>query len=73
VKKTFKTKVFLNNSGKGKVKFFEEELLSLSKREMFKVFPGDEVICKKIPGGRAKIIEILKRNTKELTGVIKKK
>ena len=72
MKKTFKTKVLLNNSGKGKVKFFEEELLSLSKREMFKVFPGDEVICKKIPGGRAKIIEILKRNTKELTGVIKK-
>jgi ribonuclease R len=72
MKKTFKTKVFLNNSGKGKVKFFEEEILSLSKREMFKVFPGDDVICQKMPGSKAKIKEVLKRNTNELTGIIKK-
>ena len=27
---------------------------------MFKVFPGDEVVCQKIPGSKAKIKEVLK-------------
>ena len=39
---------------------------------MFKVFPGDEVVCQKMPGSKAKIKEVLKRNTSELTGIIKK-
>lgn len=72
MRENFKAKVFLNKSGKGRVKYSEEESLSLSNREMFKVFPGDEVVCQKIPGGKAKIKEVLKRNTSELTGIIKK-
>ena len=72
MKENFKAKVFLNKSGKGRVKYSDEELLSLSNREMFKVFPGDEVVCQKMPGSKAKIKEVLKRNTSELTGIIKK-
>ena len=72
MKENFKAKVFLNKSGRGKVKYSDEEILSLSNREMFNVFPGDEVICQKMPGSKAKIKEVLKRNTKELTGIIKK-
>ena len=72
MKENFKAKVFLNKSGRGRVKYSDEEILSLSNREMFKVFPGDEVICQKMPGSKAKIKEVLKRNTKELTGIIKK-
>ncbi len=72
MKENFKAKVFLNKSGKGRVKYSEDEILSLSNREMFKVFPGDEVVCQKMPGSKAKIKEVLKRNTSELTGIIKK-
>ena len=72
MKENFKAKVFLNKSGRGRVKYSDEETLALSNREMFKVFPGDEVICQKISGSKAKIKEVLKRNTKELTGIIKK-
>ena len=72
MKENFEAKVFLNKSGRGRVKYSEEEFLSLSNREMFKVFPGDEVICQKMPGSKAKIKEVLKRNTSELTGIIKK-
>ena len=72
MKENFKAKVFLNKSGKGRVKYSEDEFLTLSNREMFKVFPGDEVVCQKMPGSKAKIKEVLKRNTSELTGVIKK-
>ena len=72
MKENFKAKVFLNKSGKGRVKYSDEEFLSLSNREMFKVFPGDEVVCQKMPGSKAKIKEVLKRNTRELTGIIKK-
>ncbi len=72
MKEHFKAKVFLNKSGKGRVKYSEDEFLSLSNREMFKVFPGDEVVCQKMPGSKAKIKEVLKRNTSELTGIIKK-
>ncbi len=68
----FKAKVFLNKSGRGRVKYSDEEFLSLSSREMFKVFPGDEVVCQKMHGRKAKIKEVLKRNTTELTGIIKK-
>lgn len=72
MKENFKAKVFLNKSGRGRVKYSEDEFLSLSNREMFKVFPGDEVVCQKMPGSKAKIKEVLKRNTSELTGIIKK-
>ena len=72
MKENFKAKVFLNKSGRGRVKYSEDEFLSLSNREMFKVFPGDEVVCQKMPGSNAKIKEVLKRNTSELTGIIKK-
>tara|TARA_B100001248_G_scaffold30529_1_gene19807 strand:- start:3444 stop:5324 length:1881 start_codon:yes stop_codon:yes gene_type:complete len=72
MKENFKARVYLSKSGKGRVKYSEDEFLSLSNREMFKVFPGDEVVCQKIPGSKAKIKEVLKRNTKELTGLIKK-
>ena len=72
MKENFKAKVFLNKSGRGRVKYSEDEFLSLSNREMFKVFPGDEVVCQKMPGSKAKIKEVLKRNTSVLTGIIKK-
>ena len=72
MKENFKAKVFLNKSGRGRVKYSEDEFLSLSNREMFKVFPGDEVVCQKMPGSKAKIKEVLKRNTSKLTGIIKK-
>ena len=72
MKENFKAKVFLNKSGRGRVKYSDEEFLSLSSREMFKVFPGDEVVCQKMHGRKAKIKEVLKRNTSELTGIIKK-
>ena len=72
MKENFKAKVFLNKSGKGRVRYSEDEFLTLSSREMFKVFPGDEVVCQKMPGSKAKIKEVLKRNTSELTGIIKK-
>lgn len=72
MKENFKAKVFLNKSGRGRVKYSEDEFLSLSNREMFKVFPGDEVVCQKMPGSKAKIKEVLKRNTSELKGIIKK-
>ena len=72
MKENFKAKVFLNKLGKGRVKYSEDEFLTLSNREMFKVFPGDEVVCQKMPGSKAKIKEVLKRNTSELTGIIKK-
>ena len=72
MKESFKARIFLNKSGRGRVKYSDEEYLSLSKREMFKVFPGDDVVCQKMPGSKAKIKEVIKRNTRELTGVIKK-
>ena len=41
------------------------EWKDVSSREMFKVFPGDEVVCKKIPGSKAKIKEVLKRYARD--------
>ena len=72
MKDIFSAKIIINKSGRGKVRFSEEETLSLSKREMFKVFPGDEVMCVRLSGGKAKISKILKRNTTHLTGIIRK-
>ena len=60
MKDIFSAKIIINKSGRGKVRFSEEETLSLSKPEMFKVFPGDEVMCVRLSGGKAKISKILK-------------
>ena len=72
MKENFKARVYLSKSGKGRVKYSEDEFLSLSNREMFKVFPGDEVVCQKIPGSKAKIKEVIKKKYKRAYWLNKK-
>ena len=62
--------VYLNNSGKGFLKASGDKSYSLPKREMFKVFPGDKVKCTIKASDRAKIIEVIERNTKEVKGIL---
>ena len=62
--------VYLNNSGKGFLKASGDKSYSLPKREMFKVFPGDKVKCIIKASDRAKIIEVIERNTKEVKGIL---
>ena len=62
--------VYLNNSGKGFLKASDDKSYSLPKREMFKVFPGDKVKCTIKASDRAKIIEVIERNTKEVKGIL---
>ena len=62
--------VYLNNFGKGFLKASGDKSYGLPKREMFKVFPGDKVKCIIKASDRAKIIEVIERNTKEVKGIL---
>lgn len=62
--------VQLNNSGKGFLRVSEDVSFGLPKREMFKVFPGDKVQCLIKASDRAKIIEVIERNTQEVKGIL---
>ncbi len=63
--------VKLNKSGKGIFEVSQEENYFLPKREMFKVFPNDIVKCSITFKDRAKIVEVVKRNTKNVKGILK--
>ncbi len=63
-------RVKLNKSGKGILVVSEDEKYFLPKREMFKVFPNDKVKCSITLKDRAKIVEVLERNTKTIKGVL---
>ena len=63
-------RVKLNKSGKGILVVSEDEKYFLPKREMFKVFPNDKVKCFKTLKDRAKIVEVLERNTKTIKGIL---
>lgn len=63
--------VKLSKSGKGIFEVSQDEKYFLPKREMFKVFPNDIVKCSITPRDRAKIVEVVKRNTKNIKGILK--
>ena len=63
-------RVKLNKSGKGILVVSEDEKYFLPKREMFKVFPNDKVKCSVTQKDRAKIVEVLERNTKTIKGIL---
>ena len=63
-------RVKLNKSGKGILVVSDDEKYFLPKREMFKVFPNDKVKCSITLKDRAKIVEVLERNTKTIKGVL---
>ena len=63
--------VKLNKSGKGIFEVSENEKYFLPKREMFKVFPNDKVKCSITLKDRAKIVEVIERNTKTVKGILK--
>ena len=63
--------VKLNKSGKGIFEVSENEKYFLPKREMFKVFPNDKVKCSITFKDRAKIVEVIERNTKTVKGILK--
>ena len=63
--------VKLSKSGKGIFEVSQDEKYFLPKREMFKVFPNDIVKCSITLKDRAKIIEVVKRNTKNVKGILK--
>ena len=63
--------VKLSKSGKGIFEVSQDEKYFLPKREMFKVFPDDIVKCSITLKDRAKIVEVVKRNTKNVKGILK--
>jgi exoribonuclease R len=63
--------VKLNKSGKGIFEVSENKKYFLPKREMFKVFPNDKVKCSITLKDRAKIVEVIERNTKTVKGILK--
>ena len=63
-------RVKLNKSGKGILVVSDAEKYFLPKREMFKVFPNDKVKCSITLKDRAKIVEVLERNTKTIKGIL---
>ena len=63
--------VKLSKSGRGIFEVSQDEKYFLPKREMFKVFPNDIVKCSITLKDRAKIVEIVKRNTKNVKGILK--
>ena len=63
--------VKLSKSGKGIFEVSQDEKYFLPKREMFKVFPNDIVKCSITLKDRAKIVEVVKRNTKNVKGILK--
>lgn len=62
--------VQLNNSGKGFLRVSGDVSFGLPKKEMFKVFPGDKVQCLIKENDRAKIVEVIERNTDEVKGIL---
>ena len=61
----FKGIVKLSKNGKGSLLVSEDLSFKLSKKELFKVFPGDKVECSN-QQGKATIQKIIERNTKTL-------
>ena len=63
--------VKLSKSGKGIFEVSQDEKYFLPRREMLKVFPNDIVKCSITLKDRAKIVEVVKRNTKNVKGILK--
>ena len=67
----FKGIVKLSKNGKGSLIVSEDLSFKLSKKELFKVFPGDKVECS-VQQEKATIQRIIERNTNEVIGKLKK-
>ena len=67
----FKGIVKLSKNGKGSLIVSEDLSFKLSKKELFKVFPGDKVECS-VQQDKATIQRIIERNTNEVIGKLKK-
>jgi len=67
----FKGIVKLSKNGKGSLLVSEDLSFKLSKKELFKVFPGDKVECS-VQQDKATIQKVIERNTNEVVGKLKK-
>ena len=67
----FKGIVKLSKNGKGSLLVSEDLSFKLSRKELFKVFPGDKVECS-VQQDKATIQKIIERNTTEVIGKLKK-
>ena len=67
----FKGIVKLSKNGKGFLIVSEDLSFKLSRKELFKVFPGDKVECS-VQQDKATIQRIIERNTNEVIGKLKK-
>ena len=67
----FKGIVKLSKNGKGSLIVSEDLSFKLSRKELFKVFPGDKVECS-VQQDKATIQKIIERNTTEVIGKLKK-
>ena len=67
----FKGIVKLSKNGKGSLLVSEDLSFKLSRKELFKVFPGDKVECS-LQQDKATIQKIIARNTTEVIGKLKK-
>jgi exoribonuclease II len=67
----FKGIVKLSKNGKGSLLVSEDLSFKLSRKELFKVFPGDKVECS-VQQDKATIQKIIERNTNEVIGKLKK-
>ncbi len=67
----FKGIVKLSKNGRGSLFVSEDLSFNLSRKELFKVFPGDKVECS-VQQDKATIQRIIERNTNEVIGKLKK-
>ena len=67
----FKGIVKLSKNGRGSLFVSEDLSFKLSRKELFKVFPGDRVECS-VQQDKATIQRIIERNTNEVIGKLKK-
>ena len=67
----FKGIVKLSKNGKGSLLVSEDLSFKLSRKELFKVFPGDKVECS-VQQDKATIQKIIERNTNQVIGKLKK-
>ena len=67
----FKGIVKLSKNGRGSLFVSEDLSFKLSRKELFKVFPGDKVECS-VQQDKATIQRIIERNTNEVIGKLKK-
>ena len=67
----FKGIVKISKNGKGSLFVSEDLSFKLSKKELFKVFPGDKVQCS-VQQDKATIQRIIERRTNEVIGKLKK-